>query len=243
MLMEYFTTDEDCHRFSVLWDEDGKAMLCYLADIFSKLNTLNLALQGSNKTLVDAKISICGFVTRLELLHLEVNRRNFRLFQRLANCTISDEVLLVISDHIKKLIGDFQMRFSDLTDLAIPDWLTQPFISDISTVEEPTLQEELTNLIHDASAKVIHKSKGQLMWLSEEIFCKYPLSSQQGRLLLLPFPSSYLVECGFSSVVDILTKKRNCLDICKRGDLRLKLTKLEPNIISLANSHQPQGSH
>ncbi|GFV37124.1 uncharacterized protein TNCV_3633921 [Trichonephila clavipes] len=60
------------------------------------------------------------------------------------------------------------------------------------------------------------------------------------RKLLLPFPSSYLAECGFSAVNDLLLKKRNRLDIIKRGDLRLKLTKLEPDIRSLC-SDPPTG--
>ena len=35
------------------------------------------------------------------------------------------------------------------------------------------------------------------------------------RKLLLPFPSSYLVECGFSAVNYLLLKKRNRSDITK----------------------------
>ncbi|GBO21905.1 hypothetical protein AVEN_217681-1 [Araneus ventricosus] len=37
-------------------------------------------------------------------------------------------------------------------------------------------------------------------------------------------------------------KERNRLDITQRRDLRLKLTKLEPNIKSLYSKHQAQGS-
>ncbi|KFD48874.1 hypothetical protein M514_10237 [Trichuris suis] len=50
------------------------------------------------------------------------------------------------------------------------------------------------------------------------------------------------IECGFSRVVT-LTKSRNRTDIPARGDLRLSLSNLEPNIAKLAEEHQPQGSH
>ncbi|KAL4712145.1 hypothetical protein ACJJTC_011006 [Scirpophaga incertulas] len=50
-------------------------------------------------------------------------------------------------------------------------------------------------------------------------------------------------ECGFSAVNDILNKKRNRLDITQHGDLRLKLTKIEPDIASLGVNHQAQNSH
>ena len=43
------------------------------------------------------------------------------------------------------------------------------------------------------------------------------------EVFLITFPSSYLVEGGFSAVTNILTKKRNQLQINNRGDLRMLL--------------------
>ncbi|KAK2701986.1 hypothetical protein QYM36_019375 [Artemia franciscana] len=63
---------------------------------------------------------------------------------------------------------------------------------------------------------------------------------QSSTLLLF---LSYLVEAGFSSVPQMLSKARNRLDIVKRGDLRLSLTSIDPNIKRLVVKHQPQGSH
>jgi len=62
------------------------------------------------------------------------------------------------------------------------------------------------------------------------------------KLLLLSFPSTYLVEKGFSVVFQLL-KQRNRLDICNKGDLRLALTNIESDIATLAATHQAQGSH
>ena len=61
--------------------------------------------------------------------------------------------------------------------------------------------------------------------------------------ILLYFPTIYLVECGFSAVNEILTKERNKIDICIRGDIRLKLTNFKPNVEGLVATHQPQRSH
>ena len=82
-----------------------------------------------------------------------------------------------------------------------------------------------------------------MMWLCEKTQAKYTNTSSLARKLLFPFPSSYLVECEFSAVNDILLKKRNRPDITKRGDLRLKLTKFLPRIKSLCNRHRAQVSH
>ena len=61
-----------------------------------------------------------------------------------------------------------------------------------------------------------------------------------GKAKLIIFLSSYLVECGFSTVVDLLHAKRNQLEIVEKGDLMLKLTKLEPHIKQICNQHQAQ---
>ena len=68
------------------------------------------------------------------------------------------------------------------------------------------------------------------MWLSGECEKKYPRSSTLAWQQLISFPLSYLVECGFSVVADLLNAESNQLEIITRGDLRLKLTKLEPRI-------------
>ena len=58
----------------------------------------------------------------------------------------------------------------------------------------------------------------------------YPNMWKMVRNLLLPFPTSYLVESGFSAVNNIITKHRNRLRLNERGDLCLLLTKIEPDI-------------
>ena len=57
------------------------------------------------------------------------------------------------------------------------------------------------------------------------------------------FPNSYTVEAGFSHIDALLTEQRKRLDVGKCGDLRLKLTNLQPNIHEVIKSHQPYPSH
>ena len=81
------------------------------------------------------------------------------------------------------------------------------------------------------------------MWLSEKCEKKYPRSRTSARQKVIRFPSSCLDECRLSVVAELLQAKRNQLEINKRGDLRLKLTKLEPRIKQMCNQHQAQSSH
>lgn len=221
---------------------NGKAYMSYLTDIFEKLNKLNKELQGSNKTLVDAKAKIFGFATFIELCQNNVNNKNFGQFYWLQRCEVTDEAVRVIVEHLQNLSADLNERFSDLKQINFPSWMMQPILANLSDVALE-YQQELAELQNDESVKVLFKIKGILAWLEDEVENKYPNSTKFARKLLLPFPSSYLVECGFSAVNEILLKKRNRLDVTKRGDLRLKLTKLAPNIKSLCSKHQDQGSH
>ncbi|XP_038649260.1 E3 ubiquitin-protein transferase MAEA isoform X1 [Scyliorhinus canicula] len=122
-----------------------------------------------------------------------------------------------------------------------PTWVMQPVLVDLSDVSMQ-YQEELSEIQNDESVKTLFNIKGAMAWLCDETETKYPNSTRFARKLLLTFPS-YLAECGFSAVNDLLLKKRNRLDITKQGDLRLKLTKLVPNIKSLCSRHEAQGSH
>ena len=62
----------------------------------------------------------------------------------------------------------------------------------------------------------------------------FPNLWQVAKLLVLAFPTSYLVERGFSAVVQLLTKQINRLDISQCGDLRLLLTDMKPDVKRIA---------
>ena len=81
------------------------------------------------------------------------------------------------------------------------------------------------------------------MWFDKQVSDKYPISTDYAQNIILPFPTTYLVECAFSAVSDILSDKRSKLDITERGDLRAKLTNFQPQFSDILNKHQSQGSH
>ncbi|XP_038674126.1 protein ZBED8-like [Scyliorhinus canicula] len=102
---------------------DGKAVVSYLADIFEKLNVLNKQLQGTNKTLVDAKAKIFGFISFIELCQKHISDKNFDQFHWLKKCEPTDAAVLVIVDHLKILASDLKERFSDLKQIDFPTWV------------------------------------------------------------------------------------------------------------------------
>ena len=96
--------------------------------------------------------------------------------------------------------------------MKFPSWIAQPFLFNCASEEGLTmdcdLADELLQLQNDDTMKPIRASQSQLMWLDPQICAKYPKLSKVAEQTLLPFPTTYLVECGFNAVTDLLTKKK-----------------------------------
>ncbi|XP_014775003.1 protein FAM200A-like [Octopus bimaculoides] len=150
---------------------------------------------------------------------------------------------IVYIDLLKQLHNDIEIRFSDILQIMVPQWFVNPFVVDPSEVDID-IQESFIELQNNTAALARFKYGGyQKLWMYEEISKKYPLLWKNVKLLLLAFPTSYLVELGFSRVMYLLSKTRNRFDVERRGDLRLPLTALKLNIDKLVTLHQLQGSH
>ncbi len=138
-------------------------------------------------------------------------------------------------EHLKSIVIEFNDRFEDLKNMEFPQWVTHPFLSPLEEIDS-CYQEEIFQIMHNDFMHNIYKSQGILMWLNDEVQEKYLNIAMYAQSLLIHFPSSYLVECSFSSAIDFLSKKRNRLEITKRGDLRLKLSKMKPRIKELVKN-------
>ena len=160
------TLDEflaDRKEMGILRGDEGKAQLCYLADIFGKLNSFSAELQGTNKTPLDSKTKIFGFVSRVCQYRVELSWGEFVNFVHLSSCDdVSDRVFNVITSHLQSMVTDVMQRFVDLSEMGFPGWLTQYKLVDLGDVEQQ-FQNELADLQNDSSAEVVHKAKRQFM--------------------------------------------------------------------------------
>ena len=218
--------------------------IAYLSDIFDKLNWLNLQLQGQDVNLIKTKSVVVSFMSKLALYKQNICRGEFYQFpslQTVPNITV--EQLRAYASHLESMNQDMQFRFKDLTQLIVPGWVMNPFNTDLQMVELE-IQEQLAELQADIEARIEFDQLGySSFWMQTKNILRMPLLCQRTKLLILAFPTSYLVEKGFSAVMRLHTKQRNRLQITKSGDLRLMLTKFEPDVAKLANEHQCQGSH
>ena len=160
-----FGSDREVFQF--LKSNDTKALICYLEDVFGKLNELNKELQGAQKTLMDCKSKICTFITKLTFWRSQIARRNICQFTHLGQCEPSDEALRIISEHLAKLSQELNGKYTDLKLMTFPAWITQPFLFDCGSEEclamDPDQVEELVELQNGDGIKPIHAVRNEMM--------------------------------------------------------------------------------
>lgn len=128
--------------------------------------------------------------------------------------------------------------------LEVPNWVINPF-SDIEVMG--AMEEELTELQNDFDLKPkFKKSFKSFGCRKRSISTHYPSLRRVVKKLFIAFPISYLVEHGFSLIMQLLLKQGNRLywrKITKHGDLRLLLSDIKPDIRNLVSFHQAHPSH
>ncbi|CAH2002092.1 unnamed protein product [Acanthoscelides obtectus] len=218
-----------------------KTDIAYLTDLFTKFNMVNLQLQGDSLNLIKTMSILSAILARVKLMKQDIERGEFSQFPNLSQTSCKEDDVSTYVQHLNALYSDFESRFEDILTMVIPPWIINPY----GDIEETNviIQEELTELSTNEELKVQFKNGYQQFWMQNNIPVTYPVLWNIARTFLISFPSSYLVERGFSAVTNLLTKKRNRLDIIRRGDLGLTLTKLTSNVDNLLLKHQVHPSY
>ena len=220
--------------------------IAYLSDIFTKFNEVNLQLQGNDVNLIKVKSAISTFLSKCKLFKRNLSRHELYQFPSLCELdkekSISDDDLQVYCAHLEELQRDMSERFQDLLLVKIPDWVINPFL-DVSSEETGEAEEELIAIQNDIELSPKFKKSYQDFWLQKKISDFYPVLWNKVKIYFIAFPTSYLVERGFSAVAFLLSKQRNRLRITERGDLRLLLSEFQPDVEKLISLHQVHPSH
>ena len=229
--------------------KDSKHSIAYLTDIFGEFNCINKQLQGNEVSLITAKTVITQFRVQLQIMKFKLSCRDFSKFVHLSAANkeerTSDADIKLFIDHLSQLHTDMNDRFKDLVELHIPKWVCQPFLNinlnELEMIDDIT--EELLTIQNDCELEPMVAKSYRDFWLQKEIAIRYPALWGKVQDLLIAFPTSYLVERGGSAVAQLLGKQRLRLDIVNRGDLRLNLTNIEPDLEKIISNHQAHPSH
>ena len=229
-----------------LEDDYWVAKLAYMADICEHLNELNIKMQGREENILSCSDKLTGFKQKLALWKTELGRGSLEMFPR-SNNDLSDVdrqfVVDLAQEHLSLLQQKYDCYFFTINTQQY-DWIRNPFSSnaEISTEElSLPIRESFLELRNDRTLrlKFSEMSLGEF-WVS--IREEYKLISKAAIEILLQFSTTYLCEQSFSSLVLIKNDKRSCLSDIDR-ELRVALSKFEPNIQRLCSSKQAQISH
>ncbi|KAK9694542.1 hypothetical protein QE152_g33471 [Popillia japonica] len=122
------------------------------------------------------------------------------------------------------------------------DWIRDPFGADVTDTNLSACEkEQLIEVSCDPTLETKHLNSGALLlefWIG--VRQEYKELSGNALKFLLGFSTTYLCERGFTSLTYLKNKYRNKLNV--EDDLRLYLTKLEPNIDQLCKEKQAHPS-
>jgi len=218
-----------------------KSKIFYLSDIFKTVNLLNLELQGRRSDLVTGAQKIKGYMGKLKYWKKQFEKKNFESFQNFKTTSPISECISACIAHLEGLHIDFERRFSDILKKDYPLWFVD--LENYEPGDENVeLAEMLLDLKQDLKIRKRVDREGVFGYLS--IKESHPNIFQQVEPSIISFPSTWMVESGFSAVVDVFSRKRNQLDLNSRGTIRLRLNNcIKINYDILCQKHQDQGSH
>ena len=143
----------------------------------------------------------------------------------------------IFSEHLTSLDEEFSHYYPERMDSTDLKLLRNPFPTSPQAISDTNdrAQDELIDLIHDGSAKeIFERDVLSTFWCSMDD--SYPLLNKNILTNLLPLPTTYLCESGFSTMLQITTSSRNKLKV--EDDLRCALTNTEPEIQDLVKEKQ-----
>jgi len=121
-------------------------------------------------------------------------------------------------------------------------FVNNPFGTSVGDLpsQDHFLQEQFLDLMNDGNARRVFSEKScSDFWI--EMAQTYPDSSKMALKVLISFPTTHECESAFSALLSIKPTARNRLDAIH--DMRVALSKTEPNIAELIAQKQVHPSH
>ena len=235
-----------------LYDKTWLFRLSFMADIFAKLNELNLSLQGKQTTVFQACNKITAFKRKLDFWIICIGKREVESFTSLSEFVSDNDSEMCPDDVIEELVqyltsmrASFEKYFPEEqnTKMKLNSWIHNPFLPNLQKPENMSneIYESLLEMSSDTSMESLFKTTPL-----NDFWCRmrdeYPMLGKIALNILLPFPTTYLCKTGFSTYAATKTKYRNRLDA--EPDMRLQLSSIKPDINQLMiNKKQFYTSH
>uniref|UniRef100_A0A8C4X772 SPIN-DOC-like zinc-finger domain-containing protein n=1 Tax=Erpetoichthys calabaricus TaxID=27687 RepID=A0A8C4X772_ERPCA len=191
--------------------EEWRYEMMFAADVFEKLNELNVTLQGKGLFAHEMWKHVKSFKAKLGLFARQAGEGNFCHFRLLGKQKVPESVSAKIRDHLQSLEDEVTRRFQDFKKIEPKfNLLSYPITADIDTAPEE-LQLELINMQSDHTVKEMFNAKFA------------------GKMFSI-FGSTYICEQSFSCLKINKSKYRCSLtNINLQAVMRISTSNLTPD--------------
>ena len=246
--IETFLTERNCELAAFFQNDLWLSKLCYLADIFAKLNDLNLSLQGKNCDIFTSNDKMESFIKKINIWKSRAEKNSFEMFSSVDNFIIEKNhcktfIAKIIVDHLKALETQFRTYFISNIDFKKVAWVQKPFGIGLSEIDHLPLkaQEEFAELSSDSNLKIQFPKKHLTeFWILARN--EFPTIGDMALNVLMPFTTTYLCEISFSALTHIKSQYRSSLKNVEEA-LRPAVSNIQPRFNLLCNKKQAHPSH
>ena len=223
--------------------------LGFLVDFLTQIDFLNQSLQGKATTVCLVYKKVQDFRDKCRILISHLHQRNFFHFLQMKalidskKIQVDDIPIILFSSVFDGVLQEFSNRFQDFERISDTTRLVAyPHLVETETAPL-NLRMELIKLKNDEQFVKKSKDKEDLLdtWRGA---VKYPNLQELARKTLVLFGSTHVCEAGFSRMKYLKNKYRTRLsDSNLECELQLMTSSEPPNIASLSEKVQDQGSH
>ena len=178
---------------------------------------------------------------KLKHLRKQHGRKQLASFQNFNTTISTSECITASIVHHECLRADFEKKYNDLMTMDHPLWLVE-----LLNYEPEDENAELVEMLLDLKENVKLRRRIDKEGVHADISTKdsHPNVPKHLEASSISFLATWMVESGFSAVVNVFSIKRNKLDPNSRGTIRLRLNNfLKINYDILYEKHQDPGNH
>jgi hypothetical protein len=113
--------------FEFLYDEKWWMRVAFLSDLFEKLNSLNISLQGKSENIITVQGKIRAFIEKIKLWLGQIDQGNIESFPTVKSYRSQGELLEGAHQTLTNLLTNFASYFPTIHTENF-DWVINPFI-------------------------------------------------------------------------------------------------------------------
>ena len=156
-----FLSESNSDSVKYFQNKNWRCKLCYLPDVFEKLNDLNLSLPGENSNLFTLIFKIEAFMKKISIWLQKVANFSYEMFACIEGFVQENELGFdamkpLVINHLTSLKTHFEKYFMPELDASQFHWVQNPFDVGIEKVSHLPLkaQEEFSEFSSDFNLKV-----------------------------------------------------------------------------------------